>query len=422
MIYIQDKTLCCGCSACVECCPRHCISMQEDNEGFLYPTVDAEKCIGCNLCEKVCPGIDPNEHRRPLDTYAAKNPDDKVRLLSSSGGIFSMLAERTIRRGGVVFGARFDENWEVVHDYAETIEGMELFRGSKYVQSRMDCSYRKAEVFLRTGRDVLFSGTPCQIVGLKRFLRKDYDNLLTVDVICHGVPSPGVWRQYLKEIMLRPKGVAAGKNTVLSSLNEMPVVTGISFRDKRLGWKKFGFEIRMSALKADKNSVLKSGKYPKEFFLFERQRENIFLRGFFANIYLRRSCYACPAKAGCSHSDITLGDYWGIDSLMPQLDDDRGVSAVLVNSEYGARALSETGAELHAVPYKDVERKNPALVRSVIQPANRSAFYRDTSDLLLPKIAYYSQPSVKNRIRCFVRSVVTRYGLLSLFPKNKRSQ
>lgn len=422
MIYIQDKALCCGCSACMECCPRQCISMREDNEGFLYPEVDAEKCIGCSLCETVCPEINPDEPGLPLETYAAKNPDDKVRLSSSSGGIFTMLSERTIRRGGVVFGARFDENWEVVHDYAETIEGAELFRGSKYVQSRMDGNYRKAEHFLKTGREVLFSGTPCQIAGLKRFLRKDYDNLLTVDVICHGVPSPGVWRQYLKEMTLRPKGVAAGKNTVLSSLNEMPVITGISFRDKRLGWKKYGFEIRKSASKADKNSVLKSGKYQKEIFLFEPQRENVFLRGFFANIYLRRSCYACPAKAGRSHSDITLGDYWGIGSLMPRLDDDRGVSAVLVNSEYGAKALSETGAELYEAPYGDVARKNPALIHSVTQPAGRSAFYRDTSDSLLSKIAYYSQPSVKTRIRCFVRSVVTRCGLLSRFPKNKRGR
>lgn len=190
MIEIKDKKDCCGCSACVQKCPKQCISLKEDNEGFLYPEVDKSMCINCGLCEKVCPVLHQGESRKPLKVYAAKNQDEEIRRQSSSGGIFTLLAEKTIQDGGVVFGARFDEHWEVKHDYTETIEGLAAFRGSKYVQSRMEDNYRKAEMFLKQGRKVLFSGTPCQVAGLKRFLRKYYGNLLTIDMVCHGVPSP----------------------------------------------------------------------------------------------------------------------------------------------------------------------------------------------------------------------------------------
>ena len=199
MINIQDKKDCCGCAACVQRCPKQCISLQEDSEGFLYPMVDASLCIDCGLCEKVCPIIHQADQRTPLGVYAAKNPDEAVRMQSSSGGVFTMLAERVLAEGGVVFGARWDERWEVVHDYVETAEGLAQFRGSKYVQSKIGRTFQQTESFLKQGRQVLFSGTPCQIAGLKNYLRKEYDNLLAVDFICHGVPSPGVFRTYLQE-------------------------------------------------------------------------------------------------------------------------------------------------------------------------------------------------------------------------------
>lgn len=193
MIDILDKQKCCGCSACMQRCPKQCIAMQEDSEGFCYPIVDRNACIACGLCEKVCPMLNPYKARKPLEVHAAINRDEQIRRESSSGGIFTLLAEQTIRKGGVVFGARFDGNWEVRHDWCENIEGLGQFRGSKYVQSRIGACYRQAEIFLKSGRSVLFSGTSCQIAGLHRFLGKSYDNLLSVDVICHGVPSPLVW-------------------------------------------------------------------------------------------------------------------------------------------------------------------------------------------------------------------------------------
>lgn len=167
MISIKDKQDCCGCAACVQRCPKQCITLHEDNEGFLYPQVDESLCIDCGLCEKVCPVINQADERTPLGVYAVKNPNESVRMQSSSGGVFTMLAEHIIDEGGVVFGACFDECWEVVHSYAETKEALAKFRGSKYVQSKIGSTYQQAEGFLKSGRKVLFSGTPCQIAGLK---------------------------------------------------------------------------------------------------------------------------------------------------------------------------------------------------------------------------------------------------------------
>ena len=303
MIHIIDKSKCCGCNACVQRCPKQCIAMQVDEEGFLYPVVDQSVCIDCGLCEKVCPVINLNEPRQPLQVLAAKNRNEEQRLRSSSGGIFILLAEHIIKQGGVVFGARFDKNWEVEHAYAETLEELEPLMRNKYVQSRIGNTYKEAEQFLKQGRQVLFVGTPCLIAGLKKFLRKEYENLLAVDFICHGVPSPGVWRRYLEEIKSE-RSEDAGKNTVLSSsLKSMPVITGINFREKQLGgysWKKYGFVVHAkSPDKGDKNTVLLSMPYGI----------NPFMRGFLANLYLRPSCYKCPAKAGRSTSDLTIGDF-----------------------------------------------------------------------------------------------------------------
>lgn len=203
MIHVVDKYACCGCHACVQRCPKHCITMREDEEGFFYPFINETLCLDCGLCEKVCPVLQQDEARRPLKVYAAKNPDDRVRMLSSFGGVFTMLAEQILDEGGVVFGARFDENWDVVHSYVDNKKDLEVFRGSKYVQSYIGDCFQKAECFLKEGRKVLFSGTPCQIAGLRLFLRERYDNLLTVDLVCHGVPSPKVWRTYLNETIAR---------------------------------------------------------------------------------------------------------------------------------------------------------------------------------------------------------------------------
>lgn len=341
MIHITDKKNCCGCSACVQRCPKQCIRLEEDTEGFLYPQVDEETCIKCGLCEKVCPILNQADKLSVLEVLAVKNPDDEERMNSSSGGVFLPLAREVINQGGVVFGAVYDESWEVHHVYAEKIEDVYPMMGSKYLQSKIGNSFKDAERFLKQGREVLFVGSPCQIAGLRTYLRsKQYPNLLAVDFLCHGVPSPGVWRRYLAETYggydVKEQSrlqATAGKNSVLlSSLNATSPIGDIKFRDKReSGWKKFRFVVRQkSASKADQNTVLSS----------DIHYMNPFMQGFLSDIYLRPSCYACKCKNGVNHSDMTIADFWGINQSAPEFDDDKGVGLVLLNTEKGEEYFS----------------------------------------------------------------------------------
>lgn len=372
MIEITDKSKCCGCSSCVQRCPKQCISMREDEQGFLYPIIDTLKCIDCSLCEKVCPMLNPSLAKEPLQVFAAKNKNEEQRLRSSSGGMFILLAQHIIKQGGVAFGARFDQRWEVEHCYAETIEELEPLMRSKYVQSNIRNTYKEAEQFLKQGRQVIFVGSSCQIAGLKRFLRKEYDNLLAVDFICHGVPSPGVWRKYLEEIKsLRSK--AAEKNSVLSlSLKSVPVITGINFREKQLGgygWKKFGIEVRAkSPLKGDKNSVLKSGIF----------YDDIFMKGFLSNMYLRPSCYKCTSKNGASGSDLTIADFWGIQNYHPEFDDDKGTSLIFVHTDKGKTVIErlKTKIDILESNMSEAVESNPSYSRSVSIPEKYSIFWK----------------------------------------------
>ena len=392
MIQVIHKEDCCGCNGCVQACPVQCISMKTDEEGFSYPVVDTGRCIGCGLCERVCPVLNRMQPRTPLVCYAAKNPDEEIRMKSSSGGVFTMLAERTIRNGGVVFGARFDENWDVIHDYAETIDGIGKFRGSKYVQSRIGDCFKKAKQFLDTGREVLFSGTPCQIAGLKLFLRKNYANLLAVDIICHGVPSPMVWQKYLKEIKARE----GEKNTVLTYpiSDDMPVITGISFRDKALGWKKYSFALTLAEASASaKNSVLRSTVFV----------EDPFMRAFLCNYILRPSCNDCPSKGGRSGSDITIADFWGIQNLLPEFDDDKGVTLAILNTEKGELVFNGLDSVSVACSLDDAVRRNPYWHSSVKRSALRE-YYFDLSMKgvdcvkILDRISRKMRPTLITRI------------------------
>ena len=368
MIKIVNKQDCCGCSACVQRCPKHCITLKEDGEGFLYPHVNSDECIDCGLCEKVCPELHHGERHIPLEVYAAKNKDESIRMQSSSGGIFTLLAEKVIQEGGVVFGAAFDANWEVMHTYAETMEGLVDFRGSKYMQSRIGTAYQDAEYFLKQGRKVLFSGSPCQIKGLKLFLRKNYDNLIAVDFICHGVPSPKVWREYLKETIARK----SGKNSVLPY--PIPCKIGIDtvdFRSKSTGWKKYSFALTLSETSVEgvKNTVLLSSVFS----------ENPFMRAFLADLILRPSCYSCPSKSGRSGSDLTIADYWAIPQVAPEFDDDKGVSLVLVQTEKGKsfyQSLKEKTTFI-VTSYQEAQGANGGFKEKTPMHPKRSRFFTE---------------------------------------------
>lgn len=347
MIKLLEKKDCCGCYACLNSCPTSCIEMQEDMEGFVYPTIDEEKCINCGLCEKVCPVLQVQQPHIPLSVYAAKAQSVDIREKSSSGGIFTLLAERVIADKGVVFGACFNEQYEVVHHYTSTQEGLSAFRGSKYVQSKIGDTYKKVETFLKSGNKVLFSGTPCQVRGLHLYLKKKYTNLLTVDFICHGVPSPKVWRTYLTELM-----EIVSTNTI----------SQINFRDKKSGWLNFGFSFDLS----HKHHILH---------LSEPKYINLYLRGFLHDLYIRPSCHSCPTRSLTSGSDITLGDYWGVRKILPAFMDDKGISAVLINTELGLHTFESLPCDVQVTTYEDVLKGNQSLEKSHPVSAKRETFF-----------------------------------------------
>lgn len=392
MIQITKKKDCCGCAACAQRCPKACITMQEDSEGFLYPEIDMKVCINCGLCEKVCPVIHQGQQRRPLAVYAAKNEDIKIRLSSSSGGVFTALAESVIDEEGIVFGAKFDKDWTIIHDYVETKEGLSAFRSSKYVQSRIGDSFKIAEDFLKGGRKVLFSGTPCQIAGLKRFLRKEYDNLLTVDFICHGVPSPGVWREYLKEEIARQ----CGKNSVFShpDIKRKVRIEKISFRDKRLGWKKYSFTLILSVpdRHGEKNTVL----------LSENKYHNLFLQGFLRNLYLRPSCHHCKVKGFSSGSDITIADFWAINHYLPKENDHRGYSLCMFNSDVKLQC------KMFQLDVEKVCKTNSTIYHSSEEHKNRALFFSEFSqgNKVIPLIKKYAVVSLKKKISLIIANIL----------------
>ena len=304
MSEVCPQMKCCGCSACAQICPVGCISMVEDPEGFLFPEIDQGKCIDCGKCKKVCPVLNATPAAKPAFGYAYRTNDDALLRRTSSGGFFSLLAENVLRDGGVVFGASFDEHNEVFHTFIESVEDLDLLRRSKYVQSRIGNSFVECLKFLNAGRKVLFCGTPCQIKALNLFIGKKWDNLITVDFVCHGVPSPGVFRRYLVEI--------CGKyHESVSDIEE------INFREKIAGFA-YGFSL-----------MIKDKKYT------ENPRENMFLKGFLSDLYLRKSCHHCSAKNFTSGADYTMCDFWGIEKILPTFPKHNipGVSQVFVTDD-----------------------------------------------------------------------------------------
>lgn len=350
----KNKDNCCGCNGCVQICPKRCISLKEDAEGFVYPEVDINLCINCNLCEKVCPVInstDSNDETLPSPKiYGVKNKDIQTCIASSSGGVFKALADRFIDEGGVVFGAVFTPYFQVAHTSASTMEELIPMMKSKYVQSEIGTCFSQAESLLKLGKKVLFTGTPCQVAGLKLYLRKDYPSLFTVEVICHGVPSPGIWRKYLNEI-------CGGTTERIAEVN---------FREKNCGnWFDSVFSVKGDA----------NGK-KTETIVSMPTGDNPFIRAFTSNVCLRPICYDCSHKNGKSGADLTIGDFWGINELAPAFYDKRGVSLVVVHSSKGERLLENDGLDKQDFTACNATSLNKAYSESAIKPFLRKRFFK----------------------------------------------
>ncbi len=343
---LQDKTACTGCGACVSVCPKGAISMRADEEGFLYPSVDPKLCISCDLCEKRCPAGKAHPENAPV-YLGARNLDDEVRAASSSGGVFTALARNMLARGGVVFGAAFDPSLRVEHVGAFDESELAPMRGSKYVQSDASEAIGHAAALLTRDIPVLFSGTPCQIAGLlAKVGEKHRANLTTVDFVCHGVPSPGVFASYIRELEKKH-----GKRVV-----------SYTFRDKRCGWKDF------YAVATFEDGSEHAGS----------QREEPYLYGFLQNLYLRPSCTRCDNLRGSHHvADITIADLWGAQTICPEKDDDKGLSLVMVNTEKGKTALENCRVSLEVFETDTAQmlRHNPSIERPAAAHEKRKAFF-----------------------------------------------
>ena len=342
MIHITDPYKCCGCGACVSICPRQCIVLKKDDtEGFLYPEIDSSLCCHCDACERVCPMLNDNASLKPLYVIACRNEDKDVRISSSSGGIFSSLAEHIISKGGVVFGVRFSDDFgKAIFCEISNTSDISLLRGSKYMQAETNNIYSLVRERLHQERLVLFSGTPCQIRALRLYLGQDAHSslLYCVDIICHGIPSSEVWRRYLHNV----------------TGNQIP--SYVSFRDKTTGLKIFSMVI----------------KTPTEVYSCVH-RDDLYMQSFLRNVNLRPSCYNCQTKNGRSGADLTIGDFWGIPS---EADDDKGISQVLVMTNHGELLLNDVHIYAHTYPICIVQKYNPAYFSSVAEPTRRRYFWK----------------------------------------------
>lgn len=355
MINIDFQNECCGCSACAQICPHDCISMNEDIEGFLMPKISLDKCVDCNLCEMVCPVFNSEtetltDNNIPQNVYAAYNKNEDIRMKSSSGGVFTILAEYAIKKNGVVFGAGLSDDCKsVYHCMIENTEDISILRGSKYVQSDMCGTYKEVKNQLDSGRFVLFSGTPCQVEGLIGFLNKKYDNLLLVDIVCHGVPSAKVWRKYLEYIE-----------------NKYAIPEKIYFRDKTRGWEHCSF--RIDYINGDKS--LETFDY------------NLYSSAFLSDLFLRKTCYNCKFRKAHHKSDMTICDFWGIDEVLPEMNDNKGISAVMINSPKGEKVFEDIKCELiyKSVDFYAVEKHN-VVIKQLAMHKNRKRFFKNLDKL-----------------------------------------
>lgn len=389
MIEIKEKSQCCGCTACSSICPKKAIVMKQDEEGFMYPIIDKSKCVNCGLCDKVCPVKNVKEERFEQKAYIVNNKNDEIRKDSTSGGAFTPIAEYVLNRGGVVFGATFDKNYNVVHTYVDNKESLTILRGSKYVQSFLGDTFKQVKDFLNDNRMVCFSGTPCQIEGLKKFLQKDYKNLITVDVMCHAAPSPLVWKKYLNYEVSKLKGKKIKK---------------VLFRDK----SKYGYKYSTMTIKTDKDEYSKGVE------------SDPYLRAFFGDLSDRPSCYDCKFKKQCHVSDFTIWDCFVVDNFDKNLDDDKGTSRILINTENGRNIFDKIKEN-----YSYTEVKTQSLVKNVKEMLNsvemneeRILFFKDLNEL--DENTFFEKwfpDSIKVKIERNIRIFMAKTGIYKSVKK-----
>lgn len=392
MIQINNKVNCCGCNACGDVCPKKAISFLTDDEGFWYPEVDKEMCIDCGLCEKVCPIINIDSLKKndlsQSICYAAEHKNIEVVFDSTSGGLFSALAEIMYRTKGYVGGAVFNDDFSVRQYISNDKEDLPRLRSSKYLQSNAEGFYRQVKDLLENGENVLTCGTPCQMTALRAYLRKDYENLVIVDFICLGINSPKVWKKYLASFEERYGS---------------PVVY-VKPKSKEYGWRNLTQKV-----------ILADGRH-----IYETRDQCAYSKGYIqTHAFCRPSCYECKFKGFPRISDISLADFWGIEKVDITMDKDLGTSLVMINSRKGVAFFekAKTRAKTRNVPFDSILKDNPALINSISKPnIERKKFFDDVNNMTFTEITakYITPPTMSDKRN--LKSLLRRfYYCLRLF-------
>mgnify|MGYP001053716117 CR=1 FL=1 len=384
MAYLSNgnKAECCGCGACLQICPKQCISMQPDEKGFLYPKIEESLCIHCDLCRKVCPedpAVRPKGEGEP-ELYGAVHKDEKVLMESASGGAFPAIVDAFCDKNYVSFGVEYDKDMKVCHNYVTDKAQIGKFKKSKYVQSDTKETFRKAREFLEQGKKVLYTGTPCQISGLKAYLRKDYENLLTVDLICHGVASPELFADYIT--LMEEK---FGQKVVWADMRG---------KEKRYGnWSLINSSVKVQNQAVHTNNISKA-----------------FVGTYLKTIGYRDACFSCSFYPVPRASDITIGDLWGAETIMPELFDGRGISLILLNSDKGKSLLPEVQKRMKTKPVslEEATKKNPNLSRPTIRKEGEDAFWEMRKNLPVGQVLeHFGLPPRSARIKQGIRGAVS---------------
>lgn len=383
---LAPHNLCTGCTACISACPKNCIELVQEQDGFSYPKLLREEdCIQCGRCEKVCPLIEQEDMKSNPVAYAAYSNADELRKESSSGGVFSEIAKTILEKQGIVYGAAYDSKGRIVHIGIENIQELAKLRGAKYAQSELKDTFTQVKQQLSSGREVLFAGTPCQVGGLKAFLGKEYQNLISIDFVCHGIPSPKVWESYLQWQSEKE--------------NQKTLPVRINLRDKHSGWSRYQYSTTME-YKNHKFSCLNG--------------ENIFMKLFVGDYINRLSCTECQFKGYERVSDFTLGDFWGIWDIDQEMDDNKGTSLVLVQSEKGQSIWKQISKNLKVkeMTLEQASQQNPSLLVSSQAKENRNQIMQmaieekfDEIIECMPK-PVIAKPSLLNRVKGKVKRIL----------------
>lgn len=396
MISVFDrKEDCCGCTACKHICPTHAIEMVSDQEGFLYPEINQKLCIDCGLCKQVCAfqnGYDVSTNFSIPEVYAAKHKKEDIRMSSTSGGAFTAISDFVLKNEGVIFGVAFDENMNVIHKAANTSDERDMFKGSKYVQSDLNDVYKEIKELLNTGRQVLFTGTPCQTAGLKSFLAKDNtEKLILCDIVCHGVPSPLMWREHINHL-------------------EEKANSKIDYyycRHKVKGWHAHNEMVIFKNGKRDYKSIL------------SQKHKNLF----YSHNILRPACHSCKYTNMARPSDITIADFWGIEKHMPEFDDNKGISLVLINSAKGKEVFGNIENELIIRRSNERDCLQPQLREPSKPSPNRAEFWKEyESNGYRYVIKKYGGYNLKSICKITSKNILDKIGVLSIIRRVRKAR